>query len=220
MKFSARVVDEGEALPSPTRPLIQRGEESEHARRSPSQGPRITLEEDSFHRMRTTKRFTYERKLLLGIIAMGLVFVVIATSSSSGSPKPRLHNTEPLQQTSSNSTVEMSPQEDNSTNLQQNSTKSTVEVKPQEDKPGPLNQTETSKQVSKTKHVLIVGAGLSGSIIGERIASTCENAKVKIIEKRNHIGGNVYDYIDDETGIRVHKYGIHIFHTVDPGVWK
>ncbi len=58
---------------------------------------------------------------------------------------------------------------------------------------------------------LIVGAGFSGSVLAERIAS-CGHKKVLIIDKRNHIAGNAYDYYNEE-GILVHKYGPHIFHT-------
>lgn len=58
---------------------------------------------------------------------------------------------------------------------------------------------------------IIIGAGFSGSVIAERIASIL-NDKVLIIEKRNHIGGNCYDY-KDENNIIVHKYGPHLFHT-------
>jgi UDP-galactopyranose mutase len=65
---------------------------------------------------------------------------------------------------------------------------------------------------------LIVGSGLSGSVIGERIANILNN-KVTIIEKRNHIGGNCYDYIDEETGILMNKYGAHLFHTNHEQVW-
>jgi UDP-galactopyranose mutase len=43
---------------------------------------------------------------------------------------------------------------------------------------------------------------------------------VLITEKRDHIGGNCYDYIDKETGIRISKYGPHFFHTNDEGVWQ
>ncbi|MEI7801951.1 MAG: NAD(P)-binding protein [Bacteroidota bacterium] len=59
---------------------------------------------------------------------------------------------------------------------------------------------------------LIVGCGLSGVVIAERIANKI-NSKVTIIEKRNHIGGNCYDYNDNETGILLNKYGAHLFHT-------
>lgn len=58
---------------------------------------------------------------------------------------------------------------------------------------------------------LIVGAGFTGSVMAERIASQL-NKKVLIVEKRNHIGGNAYDEYD-EYGILVHRYGPHIFHT-------
>ena len=58
---------------------------------------------------------------------------------------------------------------------------------------------------------LIVGAGFAGSVLAERLA-TQSHKKVLIIDKRNHIGGNTYDY-HDEHGILVHKYGPHIFHT-------
>ncbi len=58
---------------------------------------------------------------------------------------------------------------------------------------------------------LIVGAGFAGSVLAERLA-TKANKKVLLIDKRNHIGGNTYD-LYDESGILVHKYGPHIFHT-------
>ena len=67
--------------------------------------------------------------------------------------------------------------------------------------------------------ILIVGCGLSGVVIAEQYA-TRTGKKVLIIDKREHIGGNVYDFIDKETGIRVSKYGAHLFHTNDDGVWK
>jgi UDP-galactopyranose mutase len=58
---------------------------------------------------------------------------------------------------------------------------------------------------------LIVGAGFTGSVLAERLA-TSQNARVLLIDRRCHIGGNAYDYYDD-AGILVHKYGPHIFHT-------
>ena len=65
---------------------------------------------------------------------------------------------------------------------------------------------------------LVVGSGLSGAVIAENIATRL-NDKVTIIEKRDHIGGNCYDYIDEETGILINKYGAHIFHTNNESVW-
>jgi UDP-galactopyranose mutase len=58
---------------------------------------------------------------------------------------------------------------------------------------------------------IIVGAGLAGSVIAERISNVLDK-KVLLIEKRNHIGGNCYDYTDSN-GIQVHKYGPHVFRT-------
>jgi UDP-galactopyranose mutase len=58
--------------------------------------------------------------------------------------------------------------------------------------------------------ILVVGAGFSGSVIARELAE--RGFLVDIFEKRNHIGGNAYDYIN-ENGIRIHKYGPHLFHT-------
>jgi UDP-galactopyranose mutase len=58
---------------------------------------------------------------------------------------------------------------------------------------------------------LIVGAGFAGSVLAERLAGVA-GKKVLIVDKRNHIGGNTYDYFDKD-GLLVHKYGPHIFHT-------
>lgn len=66
---------------------------------------------------------------------------------------------------------------------------------------------------------LIVGCGLSGVVIAERIANTL-NDQVTIIEKRDHIGGNCYDYVDKETNILINKYGAHLFHTNNDAVWQ
>lgn len=65
--------------------------------------------------------------------------------------------------------------------------------------------------LEKKYNLIIVGAGLSGSVIAER-ASKMLGLKSLVIDKREHIGGNCYDYID-EHGIRTSMYGVHIFHT-------
>jgi UDP-galactopyranose mutase len=57
---------------------------------------------------------------------------------------------------------------------------------------------------------LVVGAGFAGSVLAERLASAGQ--KVLLVEKRNHVGGNAYDHYD-ESGLLVHRYGPHIFHT-------
>lgn len=65
---------------------------------------------------------------------------------------------------------------------------------------------------------LIVGSGLSGATLARKLAENDE--QVIIIDKREHIGGNVYDYTDKLTNIRLSKYGAHIFHTNDDEVWQ
>lgn len=64
---------------------------------------------------------------------------------------------------------------------------------------------------------LIVGAGFSGSVLAERLAHL--NQRVLLIERRNHIGGNAYDHTD-ASGIMVHRYGPHIFHTNSKDVFE
>ena len=59
--------------------------------------------------------------------------------------------------------------------------------------------------------VLVVGAGYAGSVMAERLATEA-GQRVLVIDRRDHIAGNAYDY-HDEHGVLVHKYGPHIFHT-------
>lgn len=65
--------------------------------------------------------------------------------------------------------------------------------------------------------IVIIGAGISGAVLAERYAST--GKKVLVIEKRAHIAGNCYDYVDGN-GILVSKYGAHLFHTNERDVWE
>ena len=65
----------------------------------------------------------------------------------------------------------------------------------------------------------VVGCGMFGSVIAERIANDL-GGRVGIIDIRSHVGGNCYSELDDETGIEVHRYGSHIFHTSNAGVWE
>jgi UDP-galactopyranose mutase len=65
---------------------------------------------------------------------------------------------------------------------------------------------------------VIVGAGFYGATVAERLAVS--GRKVVVIEKRPHIGGNSFSYADPDTGIDVHKYGSHIFHTSREDVWN
>lgn len=64
---------------------------------------------------------------------------------------------------------------------------------------------------------LIIGAGFSGCVLAERIATQLAQ-RVLIVEQRDHIGGNAYDCYN-EHGLLVHKYGPHIFHTKSKPVW-
>lgn len=66
---------------------------------------------------------------------------------------------------------------------------------------------------------LVVGSGIWGAVIAERIASVL-NQPVTIIDRRDHIGGNCHSSLDEETGIECHRYGSHIFHTSLPQVWE
>ncbi|WP_198152156.1 UDP-galactopyranose mutase [Granulicella tundricola] len=65
---------------------------------------------------------------------------------------------------------------------------------------------------------LVVGAGFAGGVLAERLANGL-GKRVLIVDKRDHVGGNTFDYLD-EAGILVHKYGPHIFHTNSTEVVK
>ena len=67
----------------------------------------------------------------------------------------------------------------------------------------------------KAYDYLIVGAGLFGAVFAHEAVS--RGKKVLVIDRRDHIGGNVYT--EEVEGINVHKYGAHIFHTSDKAIW-
>ena len=70
----------------------------------------------------------------------------------------------------------------------------------------------TARPVRQERYdYLVVGAGLAGSVLAERLANGM-GMRVLLVDKRDHVAGNTYDYFD-EAGILVHKYGPHIFHT-------
>ena len=72
--------------------------------------------------------------------------------------------------------------------------------------------------MTKNYDYLIVGAGLFGAVVAERLASQLGRS-VLVIDRREHIGGNCWSEIDARTGIEVHRYGIHVFHTSNAEVW-
>jgi UDP-galactopyranose mutase len=65
---------------------------------------------------------------------------------------------------------------------------------------------------------LVVGAGLAGAVLANRLA-TIREAKVTVIDKRDHLAGNSHTERCSETGIMQHMYGAHIFHTSSKPVW-
>lgn len=65
---------------------------------------------------------------------------------------------------------------------------------------------------------LVVGAGLVGSVLAERLASQ-QGKKVLVVERRGHLGGNVHDQLDAH-GVWIHSYGPHLFHTNSDRVWN
>ncbi|MFB5950852.1 UDP-galactopyranose mutase [Klebsiella pasteurii] len=69
-----------------------------------------------------------------------------------------------------------------------------------------------------SKNILIVGAGFSGAVIARQLAE--QGHRIRIIDQRDHIGGNSYDARDPQTDVMVHVYGPHIFHTDNETVWN
>ena len=67
------------------------------------------------------------------------------------------------------------------------------------------------------KSVLIVGAGFSGAVVAHSLA--LDGFNIVVADDRDHLGGNCHTYRDDASGVMVHKYGPHIFHTDDAEVW-
>lgn len=79
---------------------------------------------------------------------------------------------------------------------------------------GAPNNSETAQYPD----LVIVGAGLFGLTVAQQ-AVEHTGARVHIIDIRDHIGGNAYSYMDEETGAEIHKYGAHLFHTSNKRVW-
>ena len=73
--------------------------------------------------------------------------------------------------------------------------------------------------VLQDAEILIVGAGFYGATLAERIAAKL-GRRVLLIDRRAHIGGNAFTDTDTVTGIEVHRYGAHLFHTPNEEVWS
>jgi UDP-galactopyranose mutase len=67
--------------------------------------------------------------------------------------------------------------------------------------------------------LIVVGSGFFGLTIAERCASNL-GLRVLVVERRHHIGGNAYSEPEPETGIEIHRYGAHLFHTSNEQVWE
>ncbi|WP_375477326.1 UDP-galactopyranose mutase [uncultured Jatrophihabitans sp.] len=67
--------------------------------------------------------------------------------------------------------------------------------------------------------LVVVGSGLFGLTVAERCASEL-GMRVQILERREHIGGNAYSEFEPSTGIEIHQYGAHLFHTSNDRVWN
>lgn len=67
--------------------------------------------------------------------------------------------------------------------------------------------------------LVVVGAGFFGLTVAERVAEELGRTVV-VLERRGHIGGNAYSETEPRTGIEVHRYGSHLFHTANPRVWS
>ncbi|MDT4915929.1 MAG: UDP-galactopyranose mutase [Pseudonocardiales bacterium] len=67
--------------------------------------------------------------------------------------------------------------------------------------------------------LVVVGSGFFGLTVAERCAADL-GLRVLVIDRRNHIGGNAYSELEPQTGIEVHRYGAHLFHTSNARVWE
>lgn len=67
--------------------------------------------------------------------------------------------------------------------------------------------------------LVVVGSGFFGLTVAERAAAQL-NKRVLVLERRHHLGGNAYSEADADTGIEVHRYGAHLFHTLNKRVWE
>ncbi|WP_258726303.1 UDP-galactopyranose mutase [Cellulomonas sp. NS3] len=69
-----------------------------------------------------------------------------------------------------------------------------------------------------TADLVVVGSGFFGLTVAERAANEL-GRRVIVLERRSHLGGNAYSEVEPETGIEVHRYGAHLFHTSNQRVW-
>ncbi|SFB01962.1 UDP-galactopyranose mutase [Amycolatopsis marina] len=80
------------------------------------------------------------------------------------------------------------------------------------------NPTEVTEGNFAGYDLIVVGSGFYGLTVAER-AATQLGKRVLVLERRGHLGGNAYSEAEPETGIEVHRYGAHLFHTSNKRVW-
>ncbi len=83
---------------------------------------------------------------------------------------------------------------------------------------GAGSQARAGGRASDTPALVVVGSGFFGLTVAERVASQLDR-RVLVLDRRDHIGGNAYSEAEPETGIEVHRYGAHLFHTSNKRVW-
>ena len=79
------------------------------------------------------------------------------------------------------------------------------------------NAGKFSRQVLDSADLLVVGSGFFGATVAERASAS--GLRVVVVDKRDHIAGNAFSEFDDRTGIEIHSYGSHLFHTSNQRVW-
>jgi UDP-galactopyranose mutase len=76
-----------------------------------------------------------------------------------------------------------------------------------------------SPEVIVNVDLVVVGSGFFGLTVAERCAAEL-GLRVLVIDRRNHIGGNAYSELEPQSGIEIHRYGAHLFHTSNERVWQ
>lgn len=73
-------------------------------------------------------------------------------------------------------------------------------------------------EAARAADLVVVGAGFYGATLAERVAA--HGRRVVVIDRRGHVGGNAASHFDSQTGIEIHDYGAHLFHTSNGAVWS
>ncbi len=90
---------------------------------------------------------------------------------------------------------------------------------PGRDGPPPPATVSSPAVTTGSPDLVVVGSGFFGLTVAERAATQLDK-RVLVIDRRDHIGGNAYSEPEPETGIEIHRYGAHLFHTSNKRVWE